>query len=128
MSLLWVTAASRDFASGFEGDTQDWEGTVGNSQHITRVQRGHLPTSAVADMHGVKGEVPGEHRNKQGGQWESFKSDIAENGIRDPLFITVDHSQEPRLSEGNHRRDAAVEVGHSHVPVHITYYGHAERG
>lgn len=105
----------------------DYEGQVGNRDHITRVEHGMLPTSAIATMHGARGEVPGEHRNRQGAKWDSFKDDIRANGIKSPVFITVDHGQAPVLSEGSHRRDAAVELAHSHVPAEIRYYGHAER-
>lgn len=115
------------FASGFTGETQDFEGHVGNQGHITRIQTGTLPTSAVAGMKGKKGEQPGEHRTMQGDRWNHFTSDIAENGIKNPIFITVDHGQEPRLSEGNHRRDAAVHNAMDRVPVHVRYFGHAER-
>lgn len=102
-------------------------GRVGERTHITREERGTLPTHVVAGLMGKRGEVPGEHRNKQGEEWERFKGDIAANGIQHPLFITVDHGEPPRLSEGNHRRDAAVELGHPEVPVQIRYFGHAER-
>lgn len=105
----------------------EYEGTEGNPGHITRTESGMLPTSAVANLRGRSGEVPGEHRNRQGADWDSYKADIAANGIRNPIFITRDHGQEPRISEGNHRRDAAVELEHSHVPVEIRYYGHSER-
>ena len=105
----------------------DYEGQTGNSRHITRTESGMLPTSAVAGLRGREGEVPGEHRNRQGADWEGFKGDIAANGIRNPLFITVDHGESPKLSEGSHRRDAAVELNMPHVPVEIRYYGHAER-
>lgn len=105
---------------------KDYDGETGNRNHITRSEVGQLPVGAVADMHGVRGEVPGEHRNKQGQAWEDFKADIAANGIREPVFITVDHGDEPKLSEGSHRRDAAVELGLSHIPAEIRYFGHAE--
>ena len=107
--------------------SKDYEGRTGDKTHITRGSRGFLPTSAVAAMPGVKGEVPGEHRNKTGAKWEAFKNDIAEHGIREPIFITHDHGEEPKISEGNHRRDAAVELGLSHVPVEIRHFGHAEQ-
>jgi hypothetical protein len=102
-------------------------GTVGNRTHITREDTGWLPIERVVNMPGARDEVPGEHRNKQGQDWDDFKSDIAARGIENPLFITVDHGQAPRLSEGNHRRDAAAELGHSHVPATVRYFGHAER-
>ena len=107
---------------------RDYEGTPGNRDHITRREDGTVPTSAIADLPGVKGEVPGEHRNRQGDEWEAFKADIAENGIQSPIFVTVDpDGSGPKISEGNHRRDAAVELGLAEVPVEVRYYGHAER-
>jgi hypothetical protein len=110
----------------FQGVQRDYEGEIGNRGHITRAQDGTLPTSAVAGMRGAAGEAPGEHRNRQGERWDHFKSDIATNGIRDPLFITVDHGEDPKISEGNHRRDAAVELGLDRVPVTVRYFGRAE--
>jgi len=119
--------AARMAASGSQLEGRDYEGTEGNPSHITRTELGMIRTDAIAGLHGVKGERPGEHRNRQGAKWDEFKQDIASNGIRHPVFITVDHGEEPKISEGNHRRDAAVELGHSHVPAEITYFGHAER-
>ena len=107
--------------------TEDFEGRVGDSSHITRVERGSLPTAEVAAIPGARGEVPGEHRNMQGDEWEQFKDDIAANGIKTPLLVTVDHGEDPVLSEGNHRRDAAVELGLDRVPVEIRFFGHAEQ-
>jgi 8-oxo-dGTP diphosphatase len=118
---MGVAAAERPL------DVKEYGGTTGDSSHITRREDGWLPTSAVAHLPGAMGEVPGEHRNRKGEKWDSFKSDIAANGIKDPIFITVDHGKDPVISEGNHRRDAAVELGHSHVPVEVRYYGHAEQ-
>lgn len=112
---------------GFEGEQHDYEGEVGNRTHITRILRGTVPTSSVAGLPGARGETPGAHRNRQGERWDHFKADIAENGIKNPLFITVDHGQDPVISEGNHRRDAAVETGLPHVPVEVRYFGHAEK-
>lgn len=120
-------SAAEHLGVQFPLQTKDYEGTTGNPSHITRNETGFIPTSAVAGMMGARGEVPGEHRNKQGAEWDRFKGDIAEHGIKHPIFITVDHGEQPKLSEGNHRRDAAVELGHSHVPVEIRYFGHAER-
>lgn len=106
---------------------RDYEGTTGRSDHITRGEEGLIPTAAIAHLHGVKGEVPGAHARRQGQAWEDFKAGIAARGITSPVFITVDHGQEPKISEGNHRRDAAVELGMPHVPVEIRYFGHAEQ-
>jgi hypothetical protein len=102
-------------------------GEEGNHTHITMKEGGTLPTSVVARMPGKMDEVPGEHRNKHGQQWEDFKADIAARGIEHPIFITVDWDDHPYISEGNHRRDAAVELGLPEVPVEIVYFGCAEK-
>jgi ADP-ribose pyrophosphatase YjhB (NUDIX family) len=109
-------------------EVKDYKGTTGENRHITRNEYGNIPTSAIANMPGVRGEVPGEHRNMDDeDEWPQFKEDIARNGIRHPVFITVNHGEEPKLSEGNHRRDAAVELGLPEVPAEIRYFGHAEQ-
>lgn len=108
-------------------DVTDYEGRTGDRSHITRDEHGWLPTSAIAHLHGAEGELPGEHRNYHGPDWDDFKNRISAEGIREPIFITVDHGEEPRISEGNTRRDAAIELGHDRVPVHVRYFGHAEQ-
>lgn len=102
-------------------------GDYGNKSHITRDIDAIVPTHLVRYMGGAMGEHPGDHRNKHGQEWEDFKSDIDQNGIKNPIFITVDPGQRPKISEGNHRRDAAVSLGHTHVPVNIRYFGHSEQ-
>jgi hypothetical protein len=106
----------------------NYTGTTGNNQHITRSEMGTVPTRAIANMRGAATERPGDgpNRGPTGQHWEEFKQSIAENGIRSPIFITVDHGGQPRISEGNHRRDAAVSLGMENVPVEIRYFGHAE--
>lgn len=102
----------------------DW-GEDGNRTHITRELRGTLPTSMLAQMPGASGEVPGEHRKRSGETWRAFVDDVRTNGIKNPVFVTVDYGQPPRLSEGNHRRDAAVELGLAEVPVQVRFFGNA---
>lgn len=106
---------------------KDYEGEVGRKDHITRSEVGTIPTHTIAGLMGAKGEVPGTHRNRQGPAWDDFKQSIAEKGITSPIFITVDHGEHPKISEGNHRRDAALELGLPEVPVEIRYFGHAEQ-
>jgi hypothetical protein len=122
-----MSAAEHLSDGQFSLTTKDYEGRVGDPSHMTRKQQGWVPTSFVANMPGERGEEPGAHRNKQGEKWETFKNDIATRGIQEPLHINVDVGKPVRLYEGNHRRDAAVELGQSHVPITIQYFGHAER-
>jgi hypothetical protein len=106
---------------------RSFDGRTGDPTHITRNEHGLIPTAAIAHLFGVKGEVPGEHRNRQGARWEQFKTEITADGILHELFVTVDYGEEPKISEGNHRRDAAVELDLPFVPVEIRYFGHAEQ-
>jgi len=105
----------------------DWAGQIGNKTHPTRSEIGTVPIDVIKNMHGEAGERPGEHRFYQGDKWDEFKNDIKTNGMKNPIFITVDPGGRPKINEGNHRRDAAVELGMKHVPVEIRYFGHAER-
>jgi 8-oxo-dGTP pyrophosphatase MutT (NUDIX family)/mRNA-degrading endonuclease RelE of RelBE toxin-antitoxin system/2'-5' RNA ligase len=103
------------------------QGKEGRHDHITRDDYGTLPTEVVANMPGKMGEVPGEHRNMHGQRWEDFKEDIRQNGMRNGIFIGIDWDGEPTIYEGNHRRDAAVELGMTEVPANVRYFGCAER-
>lgn len=105
----------------------DYEGRTGDRDHITRSEKGLIPTAAIAHLKGVNGEMPGDHRNRRGQKWQDFKDDIRTNGIKNPVFITVDYGAEPQISEGSQLRDAAVELRLPQVPVEIRYFGHAER-
>jgi hypothetical protein len=118
--------AASDHLSPDQFEVHEYEGRVGDATHITRTERGMVPVSAIARLKGAAGELPGEHRNRQGEKWAEFKRSTA-HGIDHHVFVTVDYGQDPVLSEGNHRRDAAVEHGHTHVPAEVRYYGHAER-
>jgi hypothetical protein len=115
------------WTSGASLTVKDYAGTPGDRSHITRIEKGTLPIGDVANLKGVSGEVPGEHRNRQGPAWDSFVNDVKTNGIKEPIFITHDPGEEPKISEGNHRRDAAVEAGLKDVPVEIRHFGHAEQ-
>jgi len=78
-------------------------------------------------MPGKMDERPGEHRNRHGEQWEEFKADIAAHGIQHPIFICADWNERFYIYEGNHRRDAAVELGLPEVPVEVRYFGCADQ-
>lgn len=108
---------------------KDYEAETGNKGHISRNEQGTVPTAWIADLKGVMGEQPGQHgaSERQGEAWQKFLDDIRTNGIREPIFITEDFGGSPQISEGNTRRDAAVELGLKEVPVEVRYFGHAER-
>lgn len=61
-------------------------------------------------------------------QWNEFLEDIKQNGIQGALMIWVEKDQSIVLAEGNHRREAAKQLGLSSVPVEIRYYGNSQQG
>lgn len=103
------------------------QGQVGNRSHETQEDRGTCPMWFVRDMDGMNGETPGAHRNRHGQEWEDFKADIATNGMTTPILILVYPGEPARIAEGNHRRDAALELGWDEIPAVIRYFGHEER-
>lgn len=105
---------------------QDFIGEVGNDTHITRTETGMADPQSLLDLSGAKGEIRGQHVRRQGVEWQEFVKDIQTNGVKEPIFITVD-SKGSLLSEGNHRLDAAIEAGLKEIPVEIRYFGHSEQ-
>jgi hypothetical protein len=106
---------------------KEWEGRVGDRSHTTRLEEGFVPTESISHLMGEVGEVRGAHRNRTGKDWEAFKEDIRQNGIKEPIFILKDPGKPAVISEGNHRLDAAIELGMKEVPVEIKYFGHSEK-
>lgn len=108
-------------------NVHDYPGKEGDRTHITRVETGTIETAKITHLQGASGEKRGEHRNKTGKDWIDFKRSVFEEGIKEPIFITQDYGEEAVVSEGNHRLDAALELGLVQVPVEIRYFGHAEK-
>ena len=46
--------------------------------------------------------------------WFNFLTDIAENGLREPILLSKDES---KIIEGNHRVQALYQLGYNKVPV-----------
>ena len=103
-----------------------WEGRVGDMRHLTAKEEGFVPTEYIADLQGARGEIRGQHRNRQGKDWEDFKKDIQDRGIQQPIFIVSEPGFGPRIYNGNHRLDAALELGLSEVPIEVRYFGKQE--
>lgn len=105
---------------------REHKGTEGNKSHTTRTEEGTIPTESIAGLKGEMGEVRGEHRNRKGEAWDEFKQSIKDNGIKEPILILKDPGSPAVISEGNHRLDAAIELGLKEVPVDIRYFGKSE--
>lgn len=130
---------------------EEYDGTVGNKQHITRSVRGEVPIEGLLSLKGGMGEEgvfiwnsatkrysrnpKNKHFNRYSDspdapdykQWKKLVDDIRKNGVKDPVFILKDPNTNAIISEGNHRLRAAREAGLKNVPVEIRYFGHSER-
>ena len=115
---------------------EEYYGKQGRTDHITRYEEGTIPTSEA-----LKLQPPHRYhkrrkwKEKDGkryfgsyseARWNEFLEDIRKNGIKTPLWIQVDPGIGPLLMEGNHRVQAAAQLGLAEVPVTIKYYGLAE--
>lgn len=107
-------------------NVETYIGKQGEKTHLTRKETGTIPTDKIKHLQGESGEIRGEHRHKQNEEWEKFKQDIKENGIQYPIFIIKEPNKKPTIWEGNHRLDAAIELGLKEVPVEIRYFGKSE--
>ena len=116
---------------------EEFEGKVGRKDHLTRWEEGTIPTSEA-----LKIEPPRQYHGRRkwhdrGGEryfgnyteerWNEFLEDIRKNGIKTRLWIQQDPGKEAELMEGNHRVQAADQLGIREVPVYIKYYGHSEQ-
>lgn len=106
---------------------ENFEGTEGSRRDITRIETGNVKTQSIAHLPGACGEIRGNHIRRHGEKWEAFKKDIAENGIKERISIFKDPGEDAVIREGNHRLDAALELGLETVPVEIRYFGHSEK-
>jgi hypothetical protein len=102
---------------------------------LTYRQDGTLPTWEVMKLPSFGGEWR-EPTGEGFGQytrddWAEFLTDVAEHGITNPIWLRVsyDNRGTPRvyLYEGNHRIQAAHELGLPAVPVRIDYYAGVEQ-
>ena len=108
-------------------------GEKGNPRHLTRKQVGFIPPERLKDVQGASGEVRGQHRNMAGlyggHRWDKFKNDIKEHGIEEPILVGVEpsgNSFKTVILEGNHRLDAALELGIDKIPAEVVYFGKTE--
>jgi len=128
VAARYITAASLS--------VEEYYGKAGRKDHLTRYEKGTIPTKDA-----LKIEPPRRYHGKRkwhtkGGEryfgnyteedWNEFLEDIRKNGIKTPLWIQKDPGEDAALMEGNHRVQAADQLGIREVPVYIRYYGLSE--
>lgn len=55
-------------------------------------------------------------------EYKRLKKDIEENGIKQPIILTLGRNNKMKVSEGNHRHQIALELGLKKVPVKFVFY------
>jgi len=128
-----VAARYSRAASAGHLKVEEYYGKKGRKDHITRYEKGTIPTKEALKLnppiryHGRrKWHMRDGERyfgNYSEERWNALLEDIRKNGIKTDLWIQADPGKEAELMEGNHRVQAAAQVGLPTVPVYIRYYG-----
>ena len=108
----FVTGAlhSRDPRSLHPNLNEYRDGGMGGDENHSVV--GYVPTHTLAGMHGNETDREGIDRHKQ--------ALLSGKGFTDPVMVEFDHRNKRMvLGEGNHRVEAAKELGISHVPTRV---------
>jgi len=113
-----------------------WEGEIGNSRHLTRKEVVRIPVAALLDLSAVRGERRVFYRDAQAKlerfgnytleRWQRFVEELCSDGMEEPVTLTVDFGQQPKIYEGNHRIQAAAQRDWQTICAEIKYYGRAE--
>jgi len=117
-------------------EAEEYEGIRGRKGHMTRWEQGEIPTSEALKISPPKGYHGRREWNVRDGKryfgsypeekWNEFLDDVRRNGIKTRLWIQQDPGEEAQIMEGNHRVQAAAQLGLPTVPVTIKYYGLSE--
>lgn len=115
-----------------------YDGQIKNHNHVTCQFETNLPIEYCSLLKGSRDEkrVLWKRNNEWWfgnyplKDWEELLIDIAENGIKHPIFITIDYGKYPVVNEGNHRIEAAnLLFKHNRmdtIPCEIRFFGRAE--
>lgn len=128
INLNWTNLRNRwedAGPEGYEAGKSTW----------TACQEGTVTLDCIMDVPGKHGEKRewwewngtmrfGDYSEEQ---WNKFLNDIKRNGIQNPLLFFVEKDLTFVLAEGNHRREAAKQLGLTEVPVEIRYYGNSQK-
>ena len=94
----------------------------------TQTEEGFINPKQLKNVPGESGEIRGAHRGIQGKKWEIYKEDIKQKGLFiKPIHLNVDPGKGVRVFEGNHRLDAALELGLDKIPFTRSSFGKAEQ-
>lgn len=106
----------------------------GSQYTLTQIREGFVPTSFISKIPGLNNEkrnwkersgvnMFGNYPEKD---WLAFLQNIREQGILEPLLIFVEENGDILISEGNHRKEAAIQLGFKEVPVEIRYFANSQ--
>jgi hypothetical protein len=127
-SNVWVGEPEVRLDEGPSG----WEA---GAYDVTCMKQGEIKIDALKGIPGANGENRQWHKrdgkeyfgNYSKEEWEEFKNDLEQNGMKYPIFITVDKDGTILMSEGNHRMEAAKQLEWDSVPVEIKYFGNSQQ-
>ena len=134
--VMDALTSPRRVASSGHLKAEEYVGHRGYKGHMTRWEQGEIPTSEALKISPPKGYHGRRGWQMKGGEryfgsyreddWNEFLDDVRRNGIKTRLWIQQDPGEEAQIMEGNHRVQAAAQLGLPTVPVTIKYYGLSE--
>lgn len=109
----------------------------GNDSKETYFQRGILSIDTLLNATGFNNEQrqwttdrygPGKYFGLYSEkQWEKFLEDIKANGMQEPIQLQVNSDGSLKIWEGNHRVEAAKQLGLTEIPAKIYYMGQSQQ-
>lgn len=94
-----------------------------------------LPLAQVLTYQGARGENHQFHTRNNAtyfgryplAKWMTFVEDIAANGITEEIMLYVEQDGTIFVGEGNHRIQAAKQVGIDQIIVDVRFFGGSEK-
>jgi hypothetical protein len=108
----------------------------GDDSKETYFQRGVLSIDTLRNAQGFSGENRQWTDNGDGTRsfgnyseerWNAFLDDIEQNGIQEPIVVNVNSDGSMKIWEGNHRIEAAIQLGLTEIPAKVFYMGQSQQ-
>lgn len=108
----------------------------GDDTKETYFQKGILTLDTLSSATGFSGENRQWVDNGDGTrsfgkyseeQWNDFLEDIKANGITEPIVVNLNSDGSFKIWEGNHRIEAAKQLGLTEIPAKVFYMGQSQQ-
>lgn len=123
----WEESPTKSEGTPYEGfdQTAEREGTCLVPSLLTypgtRGERRRWRTITKVD--GTTHRIFGKYSESE---WYEFLDKMKQGVVTDPVMIYVDKSGKVSVADGNHRREASIQLGIKEIPVRVYYFGDSQ--